>query len=250
MIYDIRKASLLKRASALLLDVILLVVLACGFGMVISAVTGFDGYSDQLQQIRIRYEKQYNISFDDFDDDMTEQEQQIYRQVDEALQKDPEYIQCLNMIFSLSLVIISLGLLLSFLVLEFGVPLLLKNGQTIGKKSFGIGVVRADGVQISTFILFTRTLLGKYTMETMFPLLILMMMVLGVIGIIGPVLLLAMLVVQVVLMLRSRTWSCIHDHLACTVVVDMASQMIFRTSEELVAYRQRVQAEQAAVKHD
>lgn len=250
MIYDIRKAGLLKRASALLLDVILLVVLACGFGMVISAVTGFDGYSDQLQQIRIRYEEQYNISFDDFDDDMTEQEQQIYQQVDQALQEDPEYIQCLNMIFSLSLVIISLGLLLSFLVLEFGVPLLLKNGQTVGKKAFGIGVIRADGVQISTFILFTRSLLGKYTMETMFPLLIVMMMALGIIGIVGPVLLLAMLVVQVVLMLRSGTGSCIHDHLACTVVVDMASQMIFRTPEELVAYRQRVQAEEAMHKRD
>ena len=36
MMYDLQKASLLKRASAFLLDFILLVVLATGVGMVVS----------------------------------------------------------------------------------------------------------------------------------------------------------------------------------------------------------------------
>ena len=50
MIYDLQKASLLKRASAILLDFILLVVLATGVGMVVSAITGFDTYNDALGQ--------------------------------------------------------------------------------------------------------------------------------------------------------------------------------------------------------
>jgi hypothetical protein len=38
-------------------------------------------------------------------------------------------------------------------LLEFLVPYLLKNGQTVGKKMFSLGVMRVDGVKISTFSL-------------------------------------------------------------------------------------------------
>ena len=39
MIYDLQKASLLKRASAFLLDIILLIVLATGVGLLVSVIT-------------------------------------------------------------------------------------------------------------------------------------------------------------------------------------------------------------------
>ena len=63
MIYDLQKASLLKRASAWLLDVILLAVLACGFGMVLSSVTNYDLYIDALEAGYEKYETEYNIDF-------------------------------------------------------------------------------------------------------------------------------------------------------------------------------------------
>ena len=55
------------------------------------------------------------------------------------------------------------------------VPLKLGNGQTIGKKVFGIGVMRVDGVQLTTIQLFIRTILGKFTLETMIPVYIVLM---------------------------------------------------------------------------
>lgn len=246
MIYDIQKASLLKRVSAFMLDVILLVVLACGFGMAVSGITGFDGYFETLDDIRVRYETEYGVSLEKLPEEMTEEEQAIYDAIDKALQEDQEYIRCFNMILSLSMVIISLGLLLSYVVLEFIVPLLLKNGQTLGKKIFGIALMRADGVKVSTFALFVRALLGKYTLETMIPVLIFMMMLMGTIGIVGPLVLLAIVVIEIVLMIVSKTNSTIHDYLAVTVAVDLSSQMIFDTPEELLEYKTRIQAEQAA----
>jgi len=44
----------------------------------------------------------------------------------------------------------------------------------------------------------------------------------------------------------TRNNSAIHDLLAGTVVVDMSSQTIFRSTEELIAYKKRVAAERAA----
>ncbi len=245
MIYDIQKASLLKRASAFLLDIILLVVFACGFGVAVSQVTNFDSYFETLDDIRVRYETQYGVSFDDMSGEMTEEEKAVYDAIDKALREDQEYIHCFNMILSLSMVIVSLGLLLSYLSLEFVVPLILKNGQTLGKKVFGIALMRCDGVKVSTFALFVRALLGKYTLETMIPVLILMMMFMGTIGIVGPLVLLGILVIEIVLMIRSHTNSTIHDYLAVTVAVDLSSQMIFNTPEEMLEYKKQVQAEMA-----
>ena len=245
MIYDIQKASLLKRASAFLLDIILLVVLACGFGVTVSNITNFDSHFKTLDDIRVRYETEYGVSFDDMSGELTEEEKAVYDAIDKALQEDQEYIRCFNMIISLSMVIVSMGLLLSYLTLEFVVPLILKNGQTLGKKVFGIALMRSDGVKVSAFALFVRALLGKYTLETMIPVLILIMMFMGTIGIVGPLVLLGILVIEIVLMIKSKTNSTIHDYLAVTVAVDLSSQMIFETPEDMLEYKKQVQAEMA-----
>jgi uncharacterized RDD family membrane protein YckC len=242
MIYDLQKASVLKRVSAWLLDAILLLVLACGFGMVLSSVLNFDHYSDTLNACYEKYEKEYDIDFEDYSN-LTEEEQARYDAADAALQKDEEAQKAYNMVIYLSLTIITCSILLSYLTLEFGVPVLFGNGQTVGKKVFGIGLMRVDGVKISVFALFVRSILGKYTIETMIPTLILMMIFLGVIGIVGPAVILVIFGVQVALVITSKTNSTIHDHMAATVAVDLASQMIFDSPEALMDYKKRVHAE-------
>ena len=47
-------------------------------------------------------------------------------------------------------------------------------------------------------------------------------------------------------MVFTRTNSAIHDLLAGTVVVDKTSQTIFRTTEDLIAFKKQAAAEQAA----
>lgn len=243
MIYDLQKASVLKRAAAWLLDIILLVVLACGIGMILSAALNYDQHSQALEACYERYEKEFGIDFDVYAD-LTEEEQARFEAANAALQKDTQALKAYNMVVNLSLTIVSLSILLSYLALEFAVPLLFGNGQTMGKKVFGIGLIRVDGVKISTFALFVRTVLGKYTVETMIPVLMAMMIFIGTIGILGPAIVLGLLILQVALIITSPTNSALHDHMAATVAVDLASQMIFATPEELVEYKKQVHAEQ------
>ena len=65
--------------------------------------------------------------------------------------------------------ITTLSTLIAFLLLEFAVPLMLKNGQTLGKKIFGVAVVRVDGVKVSPVMVFARGILGKCTIGTLAP---------------------------------------------------------------------------------
>ena len=243
MIYDLQKAGTLKRAAAWLLDLILLVVLACGIGMVLSAVLNYDQHSQTLEACYEKYEKEFDIDFDVYSD-LTEEEQARFEAANAALQKDTEALRAYNTVINLSLTIISLSILLSYLALEFGVPLLFGNGQTMGKKIFGIALVRVDGVRITPFALFVRTVLGKYTIETMIPVLLAMMIFIGVIGILAPAIVLGLLIVQIALIVTSNTNSALHDHMAATVAVDLASQMIFDTPEDLMEYKKQIHAEQ------
>ena len=144
--------------------------------------------------------------------------------------------------------IISLSMLIAFLILEFIVPLIFKNGQTLGKKIFGIAVMRVDGVKIPAFQLFIRAVLGKYTIETMVPLFIIMLFLMGTLGITGPIVILLLIVLQIVVMVVSKTNSPIHDLLAVTVVVDINTQMIFDSTAEMIEYKKKRAEEQALAK--
>ena len=56
-------------------------------------------------------------------------------------------------------------------------------------------------------------------------------------GLIGIVMLFLLLVLQIGVMIYTKTNSSIHDLLSDTVVVEYASQQIFETEEDLIAYK-------------
>ena len=78
----------------------------------------------------------------------------------------------------------------------------------------------------------------------MIPVLLAMMIFIGVIGILAPAIVLGLLIVQIALIVTSNTNSALHDHMAATVAVDLASQMIFDTPEALMEYKKQLHAEQ------
>ena len=246
---DLQKASMLKRISAFILDVILLAVAITGFAFFLSAVTGFDSYNEKYNEIEASYAKQYGVDFgmtyEEYEA-LSEEQKKNYELASEALSKDTEANRAYGMIINLTLVITSISILLGYLLLEFVVPLIFKNGQTLGKKIFGIALMRNDGVKINTVMLFVRTVLGKYTIETMVPVLVIIMTFFGSAGIIGLVVLLLIVILEIVMLCTTKTRSCIHDVLAYTVAVDMQSQMIFGSVEELLEYKKKLHAEVVA----
>ena len=68
----------------------------------------------------------------------------------------------------------------------------------------------------------------------------------GAIGIVGWLVAGALVIVEIILLFSTRERCMIHDKLATTVTVDLASQMIFNTPEDLIAYKEKVAAEKAA----
>ena len=136
--YDIQKAPLIKRLTALILDLILLATLSVGIGSLLQLITGFDGYTERLEEIYRSYEEEYSVDFGISASDyelLSDEEKAVYEAANEALGEDREATEVYNTILNLVLFNASISLFLSHMILEFGVPLLFKNGMTVGKKN-------------------------------------------------------------------------------------------------------------------
>ena len=247
--YDLQKASMWKRISAYLFDVILLGIVAVLCMLGLSAILNYDSYSETVNNAYASYGEKYNVDlrisnseFEKLDEDAKKRtEDALY-----ALNQDVESKRALNMMMQLSLLIASFGILAGYVIMEFIIPLLFKNGQTLGKKIFGIAVMHTSFIKLSPPMLFARTILGKFAIETMVPVYIILMMFFGAIGIVGPAILILLIVLQAGVMLFTNTNSAIHDLLAKTVTVDLASQKIFEDEKELLKWKEQMHAEKAA----
>ena len=249
MVVDLQKAGFWKRVAAWLFDGILLCVLAVGCGTLLAGILGYDANTQALDAAYAVYETQYGVEFEitaEAYQAMTEQERQNYDAAYAALLADDAAILAYNKVLNQSLLMITFGILVAMLVLEFAIPLWLGNGQTVGKKIFALGLIRTDSVRVNSLQLFARTVLGKFALETMIPVYVVIMIFFGSMGIFGTLVLLALGLTQVILLIVTRNNSQIHDLLAGTIVVDIASQTVFRDTKELIAYTKRIHAEQAA----
>ena len=284
---DLQRATFSKRISAYLFDIILLFIAIVGVGFIVSAIVGYDGEIDALENMYQEYADKHEIDMEKYETlsekygkyakdkgnegivleitdaeraQLTDAERAEFdefgvllgrvNQANAEIESDGKVAEQYSKLFTLTILIITISTLISYLVLEFAVPIFIGNGQTLGKKIFSVALIRVDGVKITTMQLFVRTILGKYTLETMIPIAIIAMMILGAVGIIGPIVLIGIIVMEAVYYVKSNTGSFIHDVVAATVCVDYSSQMIFETEEDLIEYKKQMSEEAiAAAKH-
>jgi uncharacterized RDD family membrane protein YckC len=212
-------------------------------------VVDYDSKANELQSYYKEYEDKYGINTQLSAEEIAklpQADQDKYAQASKEFSEDERIRNVYSILINLTIVITSISLLLAYVISDVIVPLFLKNGQTVGKKVFNIALMRVDGVKVSTFQLFVRAVLGKFTIETMLPVLLVMMMFFGVMGGIALIVVLLLLVLQIVVMSISKTNSAMHDLLAVTVAVDLESQRIFESEAALMEYKQRIAAEKAA----
>ena len=243
---DLQKASVLKRISAYILDFIILVICITGVAFFLSSVFGFSKYSDIVDNRKNQIALEHNVNFDielEEYNALSNEEKAAFDIAKEAFETDEEALKAWNVLINLALLIISFSVLLGYVLTEFIVPLIFKNGQTIGKKVFSLGVMRSHHVKITPAQLFIRSILGKCTMETMFPLYLIIMIFIGSLGIVGLGVLLLFALLQLGLIIFTKNNCFVHDILSDTVVVDLTSQMIFETEEELLEYQKKIHAE-------
>ncbi len=219
-----------KRISAWLLDIILLTIAATGFGFLVSKAVGYDARYDELEAYYARYESEYGVSFHISEAELaalTPEETARIERASEAMNSDDGLKRAYVLTVNLTLVILSLGILLGFLLVELAIPLFFGNGQTVGKKVFGLCLMQKDQTKLRPVCLAIRTILGKYAVETMVPVLMIFMLLANMIGIAGTAVIVLISLLQLVLIIRTSSNSALHDIFADTVVVDAKSQKIF-----------------------
>ena len=245
---DIQRANMWKRISAAFLDLILLVILITGLVLLLSYVFDYNHYAATQNAIASHYQEAYGVQFDinqDQYDLLSPEQQAVYRQASDAILADPEFNYAANMVINLALTITGLSFFTAFLILEFFVPLALGHGQTIGKKIFGLGLMRTDGVKLTPFALFVRSMLGKCTIESLLPAMMFLSMFFSLIGSFAPTVIFGILAIQIGLLISSKNRACLHDLMGVTVVIDLPSQMIFDTVDDLNDYKKKCAAEEA-----
>ncbi len=275
---DIQKANMWKRISALVLDLVMICVLAAGGMLLIAALTDYDGYADKVDWCYVDYAQRFDLVDTDYTEDayyaladtdseaftklndavdkafkltesdynaLSEAQKENFKNAQKALFEDETFLRSNTMAINLTMVMTTFGIFIAYILWELVLPLIFGNGQTLGKKIFGICLMRVDGVKITTLMLFVRTLLGKYTVEVMIPVMIVFMLIFGSIGIVGLAVLVLLLLLQIGLILTTRNRTAIHDAFAQTVVVDYLSQKIFASEEEKLEYQKRLAAEKA-----
>ncbi len=283
MIFGLQKASALKRISAFILDVILLCIVAVGFAFLVSIICDYSTHIDTINEYYTQYEdfeklvrdnvtfaegeegqKQFNdflmgistspddsAALSNLSAEARAYHDAYYATYGEGYKALPEVAKVNNLvilIYSITLLMAVIGFLLAYIALEIIVPLILKNGQTVGKKIFGIALVRPDCVKMSTFSLFVRTILGKYTIETMVPVFLVCMTIFLQAGIIPVVVIGALIILNLCLFIFTKDRTMIHDLFAATVAVDLASQKIFNSTEEVIEYKKLLHAEEVEKK--
>ncbi len=250
MMLDLQKASLWKRVSAALFDFILLCMLVAGFATALSSAFGYDKYVEQLADAREHYGEKYGVSMtltEEAFNKLSESDQENYLEAQKAINADKEAVHAYRMLQHLPLLTVTFAVLISILILEVTIPLLIGNGQTLGKKIFGIALMRIDSVKMTSLQLFVRSVLGKFAVELMIPIFVFInLYFFNSISIVGIAVLLLLLVAQIICLVATRTGSLLHDVMAGTVAVDMASQMIFETKEAQLQYIKEQHAKQVA----
>jgi uncharacterized RDD family membrane protein YckC len=248
MVTSLQKASFGKRIMSAIFDGILLSILAVGLAAVLSLAFGYNNYMDKVSDTYAKYEAEYNVKFQisaEEYNDLSETEKANYNTAYEELIKDKDLLYNYNMLLNLTLLIITFSILPAVLGLEFVVPLLFGNGQTLGKKIFGIALMNTESVKVTNVQLFARAILGKFAIEIMIPLSIILMMFFNSIGILGGLILIGILIIEAICIISTNTNSAIHDLLAQTVAVDMASQRIFESRDALIEHKKALHAEEA-----
>lgn len=243
--YQIQKASLWKRFAAGLLDIILILIIATGCMVVISEIVDYDSKTEEMKSYYSEYEDEYGVNFDittEEYENLTEDEKKIYEEVTEKITKDERIIKVYNYIVNLMLLMTSIGILIAVIIVEFVMPIIFKNGQTLGKKCMGICLVKSNSVKVNNFCLFVRALLGMYTIEIMIPMYVLILLIFGSGNFIFLLLAAGIIILNLGLIITSQDNLLIHDAFASTVVVDKSVQMIFKNEEELIEFKKELHA--------
>ena len=120
MVGDIQKASMLKRISAFILDLIAIAINATLFSYLISLISGCDSWNKRLEEAYSTYDNQYGITFRISAEEYKANGEEYMAQYDaayDALLADEEAMKAYGVVSQLMVLTLSLSLFFAFLIL-------------------------------------------------------------------------------------------------------------------------------------
>lgn len=245
---DFHKAKPIKRLAAYLIDLILLVAITAGVAVGMFAKMDYKSYEEKFEASCEKYGQQFGVDLSASRADqaeLSEAEQEKYMAAWEALNADEEAMDAVKQKLRIELVSAMVGLLVGYVILEIMVPLILKNGQTVGKKIMNLCVMHKYHVRVGFMQIIYRTILGKYFIETLIPVAMLILSDYGVLGMTASLVLGIIAMVQGFIVMMSQANCGIHDKLFNTVVADFKKQHIFDTWNDRFDFEEAYEKEMA-----
>ena len=233
--YGIYNAKLFNRIAAFLVDCIIILVVFVAVDLVATQkiankVWGYDNLMDQYEQ----YQIDYGIAYFDTDGNL------VYNNVDssvtEAFQNDQAVQKVASQISWISVMVISINLFVGELIAFLILPLIFKNGKTVGKLLMHMGLATNQGVRIKFWQLLARFLIGIFAVET-----VLSLEFIYLLGIPVPI----PLVGSAIVMFATKRHQALHDLIAGTQVVDTDKTIILDSLSEREAHAAEYAQEKA-----
>ena len=112
----IQKASIAKRISAGLLDIIAVSIIATLCAWLISLTADYDGWNKKLEDSYSRYESQYGVTFritEEEYNNKSSSDKENYDNAYKALVEDSEAMKAYSMVTNLMILTVSLGLFIA-----------------------------------------------------------------------------------------------------------------------------------------
>jgi uncharacterized RDD family membrane protein YckC len=225
----IQSASLSKRFSAFLTDIFVFALLFLLTARLFSVLFGYDGGRHSLEDAYQSYADKYGISLDITEEEfekLSSSQKELYYLADEEIAKDSDLNALYKRIMILGISTLTASILLSCIISELIIPLFLKNGQTLGKKAFGIALTDKSSRKIKNSALFIRAMLGKFLLGYFLFALCIYMTLFGIFTPFPSLILILVFFFNAILCLLTKNKISLADILSGTVVCDLECQII------------------------
>lgn len=247
-IYTPKKATWFKRILAFGLDIILFAVLLSGAMLLVSYISGYQSDLKMLDTKYIEYgiKVKNDVGAYEFCADVNGST--ACKEAWEAFNKDTLACQYYDNVALKTLAILFGGIFITELILDYIIPMCLKNGRTIGMFCLGLAYIDVKDIKITHLQVFVHFLFGKYILVSVIPIFFFFLHFYNILPTYG--LLICVIIVLANLIMKFATPRRVGfaDSIARMYMIDNEAQVYCNTIEELSALKAKEAEEKAKQK--
>ena len=233
-IYTPTNAKLIKRLAAYMIDIITIIILFTGVLFVLSEIFNYMELSNQLEQLYI--ELGVKVADSEGKYDFCDVKNDTCKQALKVLYEHEKFYPIFNSVQNFLIYAPIGSIFVSLLVFELIMPLIFKNGQTIGMKLFNIALLSKNHIRVKPIQIFVRFLFGKFIINGIIPVIgVMYIFVSEGAGMTGAMLLLLFIIANVACYGIGQNKTLIPDALSGCFPIDLQEQIFFDTEDELIA---------------